>query len=158
MNMRPWLPLVFILFPFIEIYLLIKVGREIDAIPTIFLIVFTGVLGALLLRHQGFFTLRQMQKSMDKGELPAMAMIEGVMLIFSGVLLLIPGFLTDIVGVLLLVPHVRKFLIQKFFQHQFPFAPGVVPGKSHEGRTFTSDKDGHTIIDGECRREDDNNK
>lgn len=154
MPIRILLPLLFILVPFAEIYLLIEVGRVIDTIPTIFLIVFTGVLGALLLRHQGLFTVRQMQKSMERGEMPALAMVEGVLLIFSGALLLTPGFLTDTAGLLLLIPPVRKLLVRKFISQLVPVPPGAGHGSSGHAGHFTTDREGHTIIEGEYRRED----
>lgn len=142
------------LLPFVEVYLLIKVGRRIDAIPTISLIVFTGVLGVLLLRHQGIYTIRRLQKSLEQGQLPAMAMLEGVMIMLSGVLLLIPGFLTDTVGVLLLVPPLRRFLIARFVRGLLPVA-SVPAGEGRDGgERHRVDEQGHNIIEGEYRRED----
>lgn len=154
MPIRILLPLLFILVPFAEIYLLIEVGRVIDTIPTIFLIVFTGVLGALLLRHQGLFTVRQMQKSMARGEMPALAMVEGVLLIFSGALLLTPGFLTDTAGLLLLIPQVRKLLVMRLVSRLVPVPPEVASGGGGHSAHISTDREGHTIIEGEYKRED----
>ena len=102
---------LFLIVPIIEIYLLIQVGGVIGAIPTVFLVVFTAVLGALLLRQQGFATLGRVQASMARGELPALQLLEGVLLLFGGALLLTPGFFTDAIGFVCLIPPLRQGLI-----------------------------------------------
>ncbi len=112
----PILPLFLILFigvPLVEIYLLIEVGGIIGALPTVFAVVFTAVLGVSLIRIQGFSTLQKAQKSMDQGMLPATEMFEGLMLLFAALCLLIPGFFTDAVGFLLLVPPLRTLIASK---------------------------------------------
>jgi len=102
---------LFLLVPLMEIYVLIQVGDVIGAGWTIFAVVATAVIGAVLLRQQGFSTLQRAQNSMDQGQIPATAMFEGVMLLFSGALLLTPGFVTDSIGFALLVPAIRAFII-----------------------------------------------
>ena len=112
----PILPLFLILcigVPLVEISLLIEVGGIIGALPTVFAVVFTAVLGVSLIRIQGFSTLQKAQKSMDQGMLPATEMFEGLMLLFAALCLLIPGFFTDAVGFLLLVPPLRTLLASK---------------------------------------------
>lgn len=116
--------LVFLIVPIVEIYVLIQVGGIIGAIPTIFLVVFTAVLGALLLRVQGFATLRRVQESMARGEIPAIAMLEGVALIVAGALLLTPGFFTDAVGFFLLVPAMRRWIIRRVLRNAVVIGPG----------------------------------
>ena len=96
--------LLFLVVPIIEIYLLIQVGGYLGAGTTIFLVVFTAVLGAWLLRIQGFSTMRRVQNSVARGEIPAIEMLGGVLLLLSGALLLTPGFFTDTIGFLLLFP------------------------------------------------------
>lgn len=103
--------LLFFIVPLFEIYLLIKVGGVIGAIPTVFLVVFTAVLGALLLRQQGFSTLRRVQTALARGEIPAIEMLEGVLLVFGGALLLTPGFFTDTIGFICLIAPLRRRLI-----------------------------------------------
>ncbi len=148
MNPFTVLFLLFLTVPAVEIYFLIKVGNVIGAIPTIALVVFTALLGAFLLRLQGWITLQRTRMSLARGELPAMEMLEGVLLVVAGALLLTPGFVTDTLGFLLLAPPLRRALIQRFVgSANMPFeAP---PGQ--RGRS------GHTprTIEGECRREDD---
>ena len=112
----PILPLFLILFigvPLVEIYLLIEVGSVIGALPTVLAVVFTAVLGVTLIRIQGFSTLQKAQNSMNQGVLPATEMIEGLMLLFAALCLLIPGFFTDAVGFLLLIPPLRTLIASK---------------------------------------------
>ncbi|MDX1610327.1 MAG: FxsA family protein, partial [Halofilum sp. (in: g-proteobacteria)] len=104
--------LLFLLVPLVEIYVLIEVGTVIGALPTIALCVLTAVVGAGLLRVQGFQTMRRAQENLNRGEIPAIEMFEGVALAFGGALLLTPGFLTDAVGFLCLVPWTRRWLIR----------------------------------------------
>ena len=102
---------LFFIVPLVEIYLLIQVGSVIGGIPTVFLVVFTAVLGALLLRQQGFATIGRVQASLARGEIPAVELLEGAMLILGGALLLTPGFFTDAIGFVFLIPLLRRRFI-----------------------------------------------
>ena len=102
--------LIFIAVPVLEIYLLITVGGIIGAVPTILVILLTAMIGVSLLRLQGLQTLTRLRASAERGELPALPMMEGALLIFAGALLLTPGFFTDAVGFLLLIPALRQTL------------------------------------------------
>ncbi len=102
---------LFFTVPLIEIYLLIQVGGVIGAVPTVVLVVFTAVLGAGLLRLQGFATLARVQGMLLQGKVPAIEVMEGAVLLVAGVLLLTPGFFTDAIGFLCLVPSLRRGLI-----------------------------------------------
>lgn len=149
--------LLFILFlavPLIEIYILIKVGGLIGAIPTIFLVVFTAVLGALMLRWQGFTTLQRVRGMLARGEIPAVEMLEGAVLLVSGALLLTPGFFTDAVGFLCLVPPLRRAAIQWFISRHI-VGGGGPGGSSRERRHHPG---GHRTIEGEFWREPDGKK
>ena len=106
--------LLFLLVPLVEIYFLIKVGNLIGAIPTIALVVFTALLGAMLLRFQGLTTLTRSRHVLAQGQLPALEMLEGVLLLFAGALLLTPGFFTDAIGFAFLVPPLRQAVIRWF--------------------------------------------
>ncbi len=100
--------LFFILVPLIEIYLLLRIGGIIGILPTVFMVVATAVIGAWLLRVQGFSTWQRFQAGMAQGEVPTMEIIEGPILLVGGALLLTPGFFTDILGFLCLIPVSRK--------------------------------------------------
>lgn len=102
--------LLFIGLPMVEIYVLIQVGHEIGALWTIALLFAIAALGSALLRLEGLATLTKVQAAMARGELPAEAILEGLILLLAGVLMVTPGFVTDIAGFLCLLPPVRKAL------------------------------------------------
>ena len=102
--------LILIGVPTFELWLLIEVGSEIGAAPTIALIILTAVLGTLLFRIQGLATLERLRGNIDRGETPAIEVVSGFGLLFAGLLLLIPGFATDALGFLLFVPPLRRWL------------------------------------------------
>ncbi|MEO9656452.1 FxsA family protein [Marinomonas sp.] len=110
--------LLFILIPIIEMTVLIKVGGQIGSLATVGLVFLTAIVGVTLIRKQGLATSLKAQQKMQRGELPASEMAEGVMLMFAGLCLLIPGFMTDALGALLLISPLRKLfaagLIVKF--------------------------------------------
>lgn len=155
----PLFRLLFILFltiPLIEIYLLIQVGEVIGAGWTIFAVVATAVLGAALLRIQGLATLYDAQRKMAHGELPATAMIEGLMLLLAGALLLTPGFFTDTLGFLVLLPMLRKRLAQWILSR------GLVMGGTsftsqhwHQGASHRQENQPGKTIEGNFTRRDD---
>lgn len=99
--------LLFTVVPAIELALLIEIGSRIGTLPTIALIVLTGVVGAALARWQGITVLRQMQLETAEGRLPAASLIDGVIILIAAALLVTPGILTDAVGFLLLIPLTR---------------------------------------------------
>lgn len=97
--------------PVVEIWLMIEIGQDIGAFPTIALILGTAGLGMLLFRVQGMATLTRVQEHLDRGEAPVGELLSGLGLLVAGFMLLIPGFLTDAVGLLLFVPPLRRLLI-----------------------------------------------
>ena len=97
--------------PLIEIYLMIKVGSFIGAFNTIFLIIFTAIIGIYFARLEGLNTIRSGFNQLVKNEIPIYEIISGAILAFAALLLIIPGFLTDLVGFLLIIPVTRKFFI-----------------------------------------------
>ena len=135
--------LLFIAVPLVEIYLLLEVGGVIGAVPTIGLVVLTAAVGAALVRAQGFSTIQRVRRSMEAGEVPAVAIIEGVFLLVAGALLLTPGFLTDAIGFGCLVPPLRRALILRLIETRVirTHRPGPAPRQGH-------------VIEGEFERED----
>ncbi len=142
--------LLFVGIPLFELYWLIEVGSYIGTIPTIFLTVFTAVLGGLLVRMQGLATAIKVQKSMAMGEMPAVEMLEGVVLLACGFLLLLPGFFTDVIGFLALVPGVRRWAILAFLKRAQIIQPPPPPPPQDE-----TERHRPRIIEGEFRRDDD---
>lgn len=102
---------VFIITPILEMWLLIKVGAVIGALPTIALVFLTAMIGLALLRQQSFSTLMRAQSRMSRGELPTSELVEGLFLAVGGALLLTPGFVTDAIGFACLLPGIRHVLI-----------------------------------------------
>lgn len=149
MNPFGTLLLLFLVVPLAEIYLLIQAGGVIGALNTVALVVLTAVAGAWLLRLQGLATLRRVQQSLERGELPETALLEGVLLLLAGALLLTPGFITDAVGFVLLVPTARVALARTVL------ARGVLHAADHGEPPDDPPSAGGRIIDGEARRESD---
>ena len=106
--------LLIILVPAIEIYLLIKIGSQIGAITTIFLIFLTAIVGIYYAKYEGLNTLRSGFAQLSKNETPAYEVISGAAIAFAALLLIIPGFATDILGFLLIFPISRKLIFNKF--------------------------------------------
>ncbi|WP_243386073.1 FxsA family protein [Bacillus kexueae] len=102
--------LFLIIVPALEIGLLLFSGRTLGVLPTILLIILTGVLGAYLAKKQGIHTLRKVQEEMSYGRLPGDAIIDGLCILVGGVVLLTPGFITDAIGFILLFPQSRNLL------------------------------------------------
>ena len=114
------LPLValFIVVPIAELYLIIQIGQEIGALPTVLILIADSILGSLLMRSQGRAAWRRFNEATGAGRVPAREVFDGALIIFGGALLLTPGFLTDLLGVLLLLPPtravVRGLLVRNF--------------------------------------------
>ena len=139
----------FLLVPVLEIYLLLRIGGLIGILPTVILVVGTALLGAVMLRSQGLSTMRRLQASLVQGEIPAMEIIEGPMLLVGGALLLTPGFVTDALGFLCLIPYTRRrFAVYLLQHHVVESGLGTRPSRSKH------DNGKSTTIEGEYRKED----
>jgi len=138
--------LLFFTVPLVEIYVLLEVGGVIGALPTIGLVVLTAVIGAGLIRAQGLATLGRVQQELERGELPAVGIIEAALLLVAGALLLTPGFVTDTAGFLILVPPLRRWAIQSFLARRLDAANAAANRGASPGQG---------AIEGEFRREDD---
>lgn len=109
--------LVLILFiPVIELFLLMNSSAAIGVSQTLFLVVISALVGVYVLKVQGMATLDKMQLSLQQGGLPTGALFETVFILIGGIFLLIPGFITDGVGILLLVPLLRRYLLYKLLK------------------------------------------
>tara|TARA_B100001250_G_scaffold396897_1_gene403389 strand:+ start:49 stop:474 length:426 start_codon:yes stop_codon:yes gene_type:complete len=104
--------ILIIAIPVIEIYLFIKIGSQIGALTTISLIFFTAFVGVLYARYEGFNTLKSAMSQMIKNELPIYEIVSGAALAFAAFLLILPGFATDTLGLLIIFPPTRKFLLK----------------------------------------------
>jgi UPF0716 protein FxsA len=90
-----------------EIAAFVIVGSHIGVLPTIGLAILTTIVGAILLRVQGFGVVSRIRAEMDAGRVPGRELTHGVMIMIAGLLLIVPGFMTDVVGLLLFIPPIR---------------------------------------------------
>jgi UPF0716 protein FxsA len=138
------LPLIlFIVVPLLELYVLIEVGSEVGALTVIALLLAAAMAGGLLLRWQGLSLAQRARETLARGELPAVEMLEGMLVVIAGVLLILPGFLSDIAAIALLLPWIRNSLLRRYAASRKP-----APDTREEPRR-------PQIIEGEFRREDD---
>lgn len=149
---------LFIALAVAEIYVLITVGGLIGTLPTIILILLTGIIGVAMLKQQGFSVFARLQEKMRQGQAPAQEMVEGVLLIIAGAFLITPGFVTDTIGFLWLIPKTReyfaKLLISKgMFKVQSMSAGGFHQGGGAPFDQSHSPQDDNTV-DGEYERTD----
>ncbi len=105
-----FVPLILLGWPLAEIAGFVIVGKAVGLWITLALVVGTAVLGLSLIRSQGMQMLRQMSAEGRQGRMPASSMVDGAMIVIAGILLMLPGFLSDIVGIALIIPPVRKLL------------------------------------------------
>lgn len=115
----PWLFILFVLLPAIELYVLIQIGTVIGAWNTFLLILATGLLGSWLAKSQGLATWRAMNERFNKGQIPGKELMDGAIILVCAALLLTPGVLTDAVGLAGLVPFTRSIFrksITSFFR------------------------------------------
>lgn len=110
MNILGRLALLFVIVPIIELILLIEIGQLVGLLPTVALVVFTGVTGAWLARAEGLRVFFQFQRELASGKLPGQSMLDGISVLVGGAFLLTPGVLTDVVGFSLLLPFTRRWI------------------------------------------------
>ena len=105
--------LLIISIPLIEIYLFIKIGSQIGAFNTIFLIFMTAFIGVIYARYEGFNTIKSGMQQIIKNEMPIYEIFSGAALAFAALLLILPGFATDLLGLLIIFPPTRRFFLRK---------------------------------------------
>ncbi len=143
MNIAQGVLLAFLAVPILEIYLLIQVGGLIGFLPTLLLLFGAAGLGTYLLQTQGWNTWMRLQQSLARGELPADELVNGAVIVAGGALLLLPGFLSDVAGLLCLIPFTRR-----------PIAAWLVKNRLGLGPGNPNESPGPKVIEGEFRRED----
>jgi UPF0716 protein FxsA len=121
--------LVFIVVPLAELYVILKVGDSIGWAPTILILVADSLLGSVLLRTQGRSIWNRFNSALGEGRVPHREVLDGVLVIFGGAFLITPGFITDIVGLILLIPPTRA-VVRRIVQRRLGrrVAVGVVGG------------------------------
>jgi UPF0716 protein FxsA len=104
------LALLFLVVPIVEIYLIVQVSGQIGFGSTLLLIIAVSVAGAWLVKHQGLSVLRRLQSQLEAHQMPTNELIDGGLILFAGALMLTPGFLTDGLGLFLLIPPTRALV------------------------------------------------
>jgi UPF0716 protein FxsA len=104
------LVLLFIVVPIVELFVIIQVGEAIGVLPTIALLIADSVLGSMLMRSQGRAAWRRFNAALAEGRIPHREVLDGALVIFGGALLLTPGFLSDVLGLVLLLPPTRALV------------------------------------------------
>ena len=147
------LVLLFIVLPIAELYVIIKVGEAIGVLPTIALLVLDSFLGASLLRSQGRAAWRRFNAALSQGRVPAREVFDGAMVILGGAFLITPGFISDVIGLLLLLPPTRAIfagLVARMARRRAAFTIRTVrggydrvpPGYRRHGRQADYDYEG----------------
>jgi UPF0716 protein FxsA len=139
------LTLLFVTVPLLELVILVELGRVVGLVPTVVLVVVTGILGAMLARREGLRTLARFRAAVAAGRMPHQEIVEGLLVLIAGAVLLTPGLLTDLAGFLLLVPPIRAVVgrrLSRAVRARIVIAgPGAVSGVGPERRTDVVDVD-----------------
>ena len=109
--------LLFTVIPFVELIVLIEVGKRIGTMSTLAIIILTGIIGASLARVQGFLIISRIRDDLHVGKIPADALLDGLFILIGAIVLLTPGFITDLIGFLLLIPVTRAALREPLRQY-----------------------------------------
>lgn len=146
---------LFIVVPIVELYVIIQVGQAIGVVPTLAILLADALLGSFLLRHQGRGAWRRFNEALEARRFPAREVADGVMIAIGGTLLLTPGFVTDIFGLLLLMPPTRavvRRMLSAYVGRRFVVVGVGMPGRRTDrgaaGRDYDFDGSAEEI-DGE---------
>jgi UPF0716 protein FxsA len=110
--MYKWLLAIFIIVPIVELLGIFQVGSWIGGWNTFFILLIMGLAGAYLARAEGRKVWGEAQRQMQAGQIPGQSLLDGLCVLAGGLLLLMPGFISDILGVTLLIPATRSFYRQ----------------------------------------------
>jgi UPF0716 protein FxsA len=141
MNKAQGFLLALLALPILEIYLLIQIGGMVGFLPTLFLLFGAATLGTYLLQTQGWSTWMRLQRSLALGELPADELVNGAVIVAGGALLLLPGFLSDVAGLLCLIPFTRRLIAAWIVKNRLGLQAGSASGEPK-------------VIEGEFKREE----
>src|SRR5919202_3151831 len=111
------LVMVFIVVPILELYVIIQVGEAIGALPTIAILVLDSIVGSWLLRQQGRNAWRRFNRALAEHRVPAGEVLDGALIVFGGAFLITPGFVTDVIGLILLLPPTRALVRRSLIGH-----------------------------------------
>jgi UPF0716 protein FxsA len=155
-----WLAVLFLLVPILELWLLLRIGAWIGLYGTVAMVVGTAFVGAWLAKREGLRVLSSWRQAMAERRMPEEGITSGVLVLVGAVLLVTPGVLTDVLGILLLVPPTRRrlaglletYLAPRFVTRGRAFDVRVVTPESPRGPGRVLDVEGQTIEDSQRRR------
>jgi UPF0716 protein FxsA len=124
--------LLFVVAPLVELYVLVQVAQAIGLFPALAALVVLSFFGAWLVKREGVAVLRRLRDSLATGEMPTTSLVDGGLIVIAGALCIVPGFVSDSIGLLLLVPPVRTFVRNRLI------ARWSRPGGSGVSKRFTS--------------------
>ncbi|GHD98266.1 exlusion protein FxsA [Defluviimonas sp. 20V17] len=142
-----WLFALFLAVPLIEIALFIEVGGWLTLWPTLAIVLGSAVLGTWLVRQQGARALADLRRSMSELTDPTEPLAHGALILLAGALLITPGFLTDTIGILLLIPPVRRWVMRWIGRHSR--VQRVTMGATYRTQDPRPDNTGGPVIDGD---------
>ena len=143
--MRLLLIVLFIVVPIAELALLIQVGQLIGVWWTIVLLIADAMLGSWLLRSQGRAAWRRFNQALGGGRIPHREVVDGVLIIFGGALLLTPGFISDIFGLLFLIPPTRAVMRRLLVRRGMLKLVGAMPGTASPPNGRPHDIEGSAV-------------
>jgi UPF0716 protein FxsA len=138
------LVVLFIVVPILELYVIIQVGQAIGVVPTLILLLADALLGSWLLKHEGRGAWRRFNQALAARRFPGKEVADGVLIVLGGTLLLTPGFLTDVLGLFLLLPPTRAIarrVLKRFTIGRFTVV-GMGSGAGPSGGPAGTDGDG----------------
>lgn len=143
--MLPLLVVIFVAVPIIELFVILQVGEAIGVLPTIALLVVDSVLGSVLMRSQGRAAWARFNAALAERRVPAREVVDGVLIVFGGALLLTPGFVTDLLGLSLLLPPTRALLRGVIVRRVLPRMLVTTVGGAPGGRRRPGPGRGHDV-------------
>ena len=146
--------LVFFSIPIVEMYLLIEVAKRIDALPTILLVMLTAVVGVALIRQQGLSTLTRGIYRLNRAEIPAVEIIEGILLAMAGAFLITPGFLTDFIGLTISAPVTRRIIVLMLLKRLSERAEFRTKTSEAKNGPYKTQNTSSPVIEGEYEKKD----
>lgn len=135
------LPAVLLIIPALEIFVFVKVGQAIGAWKVVALIFLSAILGAALLRFQSISVIRRLDRDLRQGRTPDASLFDGFLIVVGALLMIVPGFLSDIVGLLLMIPFVRKLLRRSLARRV------IVSGFGNYRRGFRRGRTADDVVD-----------
>ncbi|MCB5202178.1 membrane protein FxsA [Neorhizobium sp. T786] len=153
----PWIAILFLLLPLAEIAGFVVVGQMVGVWGTLGLVLLSGVVGIMLLRIQGLQMLRRLSEEGREGRVPGDTIVQGAMIVVAAVLFIVPGFVTDLIGLALLIPFVRRTLWSAIGRRVVVVRSAPHSRGPTSGRSTTPGPDGPVVdLDDEDFRRDPN--